>query len=58
MHDPAWDDAIDEVVNGINDPKVRHFLYSKNGSGTPGHIRANEAEEMAEELAAFIRENI
>ena len=30
------------------------FLYSKNGCGTPGHIRGSEAEEMAEELASYI----
>ena len=54
-HDPAWDEAIDEVVRSMGDEKIRHFLYSKNGAGTPGHIRANEAEVMAQELADFIR---
>ncbi|MCR5322634.1 MAG: electron transporter RnfD [Lachnospiraceae bacterium] len=54
-HDSTWDDAIGEAVDNINDPKIRHFLYSKNGSGTPGHIRANEAEEMAEELTGYIK---
>lgn len=54
FHDEAWDRAIDETVRGMNDPKVRHFLYSKNGSGTPGHIRIPEAEEMARELADYI----
>lgn len=53
-HDKAWDDAIEEVCCQLGDKKTVHFLYKKNGCGTPGHIRAGEAEEMAEELAAFI----
>lgn len=53
-HDPAWDDAIGEVCAGLQDPKIVHFLYRRNGCGTPGHIRIPEAEEMAEELASFI----
>lgn len=53
-HDPAWDDAVEEVVKELNDPKVVHFLYSNNGCGTPGHIRKPEAEKMAGELSAFI----
>lgn len=54
QHDVHWDEAIDEVCKRIGDPKVHHFLYSNNGSGTPGHIRIPEAEQMAEELSAFI----
>lgn len=46
-HSPAWDDAIEEVFSDFGDPKVHHFLYPKNGCGTPGHVRANEAAEMA-----------
>ena len=53
-HDPAWDRAIDEVAQHSGDEKVHHFLYSRNGCGTPGHIRIPEAEEMAQELSAFI----
>ena len=53
-HDRAWDDVIEEVVAGLNDPKVKHFLYTGNGCGTPGHIRIPEAERMSEELAGFI----
>ena len=34
--------------------RVHHFLYSKNGCGTPGHIRGSEAAGMAKELAGFI----
>lgn len=53
-HDAHWDEAIDEVCRHIASPKVHHFLYSNNGKGTPGHVRAREAEQMAEELSAFI----
>ncbi len=53
-HDKNWDLAIDAVCAALNDPKVHHFLYKRNGAGTPGHIRVPEAEEMAEELAGYI----
>ena len=54
MHSPEWDDAIEEVFSELGDAKVHHFLYPKNGCGTPGHVRANEAAEMAKALAAYI----
>lgn len=53
-HDANWDRAIDEVCAEISDARVHHFLYKRNGIGTPGHIRIPEAEEMAEELADYI----
>lgn len=53
-HSKNWDLAIDEVCRELNDPKIHHFLYSNNGCGTLGHIRASEAEKMAHELSAFI----
>ncbi|MGN0242228.1 MAG: electron transporter RnfD [Candidatus Weimeria sp.] len=53
-HDPSWDEAIDEVVHSLGDPNVTHFLYSKNGCGTPGHIRISEADMMSDELACYI----
>ncbi|MCC8105617.1 MAG: GDSL-type esterase/lipase family protein [Clostridiales bacterium] len=53
-HDKSWDCAIDAVCTALNDSKVHHFLYKRNGAGTPGHIRIPEAEEMAEELAGYI----
>lgn len=53
-HDKAWDDAIESVAKELADPKIVHFLYSNNGTGTPGHIRKPEAEKMAEELSAFL----
>ena len=53
-HDESWDRAIDQVCREIASPRVHHFLYEKNGCGTPGHIRIPEAEKMAEELSAYI----
>lgn len=53
-HDPSWDHAIEEVCREIEDDKVSHYMFRRNGRGTPGHLRIPEAEEMAEELAAYI----
>jgi hypothetical protein len=53
-HNGSWDDSIGEVCKRIGDPKTVHFLYSRNGSGTPGHIRIPEADEMSDELSRFI----
>ena len=53
-HDKNWDRSIDEVCTRIGRSRVHHFLYTKNGSGTPGHIRIPEAEQMSDELAAYI----
>lgn len=55
-HHENWDRAIDEVCRAMRqtDERVHHFLYTKNGCGTPGHIRGSEAAVMAQELAAFI----
>ena len=36
------------------EPQIRHFMFRRNGKGTPGHLRIPEAEEMAEELSAYI----
>lgn len=54
-HDSNWDKAIGQVCEEMQDDKVHHFLYSQNGCGTPGHIRIPEAEQMAEELCAYIK---
>lgn len=57
IHDPAWDRAIEEVcrkVNAEGDDRVKHFLYSRNGTATPGHPRVVEQEEMAAELTAYL----
>ena len=53
-HDKGWDDALDEMVESINDKKIVRFKFKRNGVGTPGHIRIPEAEEMSKELTEFI----
>ncbi|OYO59407.1 electron transporter RnfD [Lachnotalea glycerini] len=53
-HAKEWDDAIEEVCQKVNDSNLFHFLYTRNAAGTPGHIRISEAEEMSDELSAFI----
>ena len=54
-HHKNWDISIDEVCKEIADEKIHHFLFEKNGEGTPGHIRRPEAEKMAEQLADYIK---
>lgn len=54
-HHENWDFSIDEVCRNARDSRLHHFLFRKNGKGTKGHIRKAEAEEMADELAAYIR---
>ena len=54
-HHENWDKAIEDVCRELNDKKVVHYLYKRNGKGTPGHLRVTEAEEMAEELAVFLK---
>ena len=53
-HSRGWDDALDEMVENLNDEKIVRFKFKRNGCGTPGHIRIPEAEEMATELTGFI----
>ncbi len=53
-HAKAWDDAIEDICNCLDDEKIYHFMYKRNGVATPGHLRIAEAEEMAEELTDFI----
>lgn len=53
-HAKQCDDSIEEVCQDMGDKKIRHFLFRRNGCGTPGHLRIPEAEEMAKELSAYI----
>lgn len=53
-HDSSWDDSIDRVCQELQDEKITHYKFCRNGSGTPGHLRIPEAEEMAEELSSYI----
>lgn len=55
-HDDNWDASIERVCRELEDEKIVHFLYSRNGRGTPGHARIPEAEQMAEELSTFIEQ--
>ncbi len=54
-HASSWDRAIEEAVTGLQDEGITKYTFRRNGSGTPGHLRIPEAEEMAGELAAYIR---
>ena len=53
-HDKNWDKSIEQVCEELADEKIVHFLYSENGTGTPGHVRISEAQQMAEELSEYI----
>lgn len=54
IHDLAWDKAIDEVCRRMGDDRVTHYMFRRNGTGTPGHPRITEADEMAGELADYL----
>ena len=58
MHDPDRDTAIDEMVSELKTEGIPayHFLFKRNGAATPGHPRYQEHKEMAEELAAYLKE--
>lgn len=60
MHDPEWDKAIDEIKNELNEMGIKayHNVFKRNGAATPGHPRLPEHNEMAEELTAFIKNNV
>lgn len=53
-HDKAWDASISQVVGEMKDERITQYIFKRNGKGTPGHLRIPEAEEMAEELSAYI----
>ena len=53
-HDESWDRSIGEVVKELDHPDITRCLFTRNGKGTPGHLRIPEAEEMSQELAAYI----
>ena len=57
-HDKTWDAAIDEIATEVNSPRVRHFLFTRNGDVTNGHPRATEQTEMAEEFYVYLKSNI
>jgi hypothetical protein len=52
----AWPGYIQEAVNQLNDSKIyTHFFPYK---GTSGHPNVNEQKTMADDLIAFIEQNI
>ncbi len=53
-HHSGWDRSIGKICAQLRDPKIVHFLYGENGRGTPGHVRVQEAMNMALELNGFI----
>jgi hypothetical protein len=53
-HDESWDIAIESVQKELGDDKIHHLMYRRNGSGTLGHLRISEAQEMADELVEYI----
>lgn len=53
-HHEGWDKSIELICKEINDSKIVHFMYEKNGKGTKGHVRIKEAEKMGNELADYI----
>lgn len=53
-HDEAWDRSIRQVVQELKDEKITQYLFRRCGSGTPGHLRIPEAQEMTDELVAYI----
>lgn len=57
-HDKSWDESIGQVCHELADKKISHYLFQRNGQGTPGHLRIPEAEEMADELAAYIEQEV
>lgn len=54
IHDIGWDRAIKQVCQELEDKQITYFEFRRTGRGTPGHLRISEAEEMAEELAAYV----
>ena len=54
-HHPSWDIAIEKACLQLDDPDIRHFIFQRNGSATPGHPRISEHVEMADELTSYIQ---
>lgn len=57
MHDPIWDDTLEDIKNRLGGESGRayHFMYTRCGKATPGHPRYVEQQEMAEEMTAFLK---
>lgn len=57
-HDRTWDDALEEITQEVASPRVTHFMFRRTGSGTNGHPRATEQEEMAGELYTYLTQEV
>ena len=54
-HDPAWDRSVEEVCRKIQDAKKSAILcFGAMARELRDNLRIPEAEEMAEELSAYI----
>lgn len=54
-HELKWEYILDELCAELADPDVTRFKFTRAGLATDGHPRITEQEEMALELAAYIR---
>ena len=54
-HELKWEYIIDELCAELADPAVTRLKFRRSGLATDGHPRVTEQEEMAQELAAYIR---
>lgn len=55
IHSAGWDQGIKSVVQSLDDSRIRYYAFKRNGRATPGHLRKEEANEMAVELSQYIR---
>ena len=52
------DKAVSEVADELESERVHYLKFTRAGQATPGHPRIYEQYEMAEELTAYIVNNI
>ncbi len=54
-HDMKWEYILDELCAELADPDVTRLRFRRAGLATDGHPRITEQEEMAGELADYIK---
>ncbi len=54
-HERKWEYILDELTAELADPDVTRFRFTRAGTATDGHPRITEQEEMALELAEYLR---
>ena len=54
-HEMKLEYILDEVCAELADPDVTRYKFRRAGKATDGHPRITEQEEMANELADYIR---